>query len=63
VGVTNRGDGTVSRIDLASQTAGDPITVVVQTIDVGAGPEGITAGPDSVWVANGEDDTVTQISP
>lgn len=25
-----------------------------RTIDVGAGPEGITAGPDSIWVANGE---------
>ena len=36
---------------------------VVQTIDVGVGPEGITAGPDSVWVANGGDDTVTRIKP
>ena len=36
---------------------------VIQTIDVGAGPEGITAGPDSIWFANGEDDTVTRIKP
>jgi YVTN family beta-propeller protein len=36
----------------------------IQTIAVGAGPEGITVAPEAetVWVANGEADTVTEIT-
>jgi DNA-binding beta-propeller fold protein YncE len=36
---------------------------VIQTVDVGHGPEGITVGPKSVWVANGQDNTLTRIDP
>jgi DNA-binding beta-propeller fold protein YncE len=38
---------------------------VIDTIDVGAAPDGITVGPETetVWVANGEDGTVTEITP
>jgi YVTN family beta-propeller protein len=54
--VSNGGSDSVSRIDAEDGN-------VIETIDVGAGPEGITAGPDSIWVANGEADTVTRIRP
>jgi DNA-binding beta-propeller fold protein YncE len=54
--VTNGGSDSVSRIHFQRGK-------VTQTIDVGAGPDAITAGPDSVWVANGEGDTVTRIRP
>jgi streptogramin lyase len=36
---------------------------VVQRLDVGHGPESITAGPRSIWVANGIDGTLTRIGP
>src|SRR5262249_57613305 len=32
-------------------------------IPVGGLPDGIAVGPDAVWVANGEDGTVTRIDP
>ena len=43
--MTNRGDGTVSRIDPESRT-------VTKTIDVGRGADAIAAGPAAVWVAS-----------
>jgi ABC-type transport system substrate-binding protein len=36
---------------------------VVQTFQVGNGPDGIAYGGGSIWVANGLDGTVTQIDP
>jgi streptogramin lyase len=42
----------------------DPATgEKLQTLSVGQSPEGITAGPKSVWVANGIDNTLTRIDP
>ena len=42
----------------------DPASAeVVQKLIVGQGPEGITAGPKSVWVANGIADDLTRIDP
>jgi YVTN family beta-propeller protein len=42
----------------------DPKTAkAVQTIHVGHSPEGIAVGPKSVWVANGQDGTLTRIDP
>ena len=32
-------------------------------VQVGALPDGVAVGPDAVWVANGEDGTVTRIDP
>ena len=32
-------------------------------IPVGGLPDGIAVGPDAVWVANGQDGTVTRIDP
>jgi YVTN family beta-propeller protein len=41
----------------------DPATVQRQRdITVGQGPTAIAVGPDSLWVANFEDDTVTRIA-
>jgi virginiamycin B lyase len=37
--------------------------VVAATIDVGEGPSGLTFGDDSLWTANSEDGTVSQIDP
>ena len=57
VWVTNRLDGTVSRIPSGTREAdGDPITV-------GANPKGIAVGDDAVWVANTDDGTVSRIDP
>jgi len=36
---------------------------VTRKVEVGGHPDGIAVGPDAVWVANGEDGTVTQIDP
>ena len=55
--MANQGDGTVDRIDAVT---GD---VTKRGIQVGARPGGIAAGPDAVWVANGEDGTVQRIDP
>ena len=52
--MANSLDGTVSRIDPATNT-------VVQTIDVGNGPAGIAYAAGSVWVANTGDGTITRI--
>jgi streptogramin lyase len=42
----------------------DPATGDKQeTLTVGDNPEGITAGPRSVWVANGGNNTLTRIDP
>ena len=38
-------------------------TVTRSGIPVGGLPDGIAVGPDAVWVANGEDGTVTRIDP
>ena len=32
-------------------------------LDVGSGPEGVTAGPKSIWVANGISTDLTRIDP
>jgi YVTN family beta-propeller protein len=47
----------VDRIDPAT---GD---VTMPDIPVGGLPDGIAVGPDAVWVANGQDGTVTRIDP
>ncbi len=36
---------------------------VTRKVQVGGHPDGIAVGPDAVWVANGEDGTVTRIDP
>ena len=36
---------------------------IVDTVSVGSNPVGIAVGPDSVWVANGGNSTVSRISP
>ena len=56
VWVTNRADGTVSKIE--------PRTgAVIGTTAVGRGPTGIVAGPDAVWVANAGDGTLSEVDP
>jgi YVTN family beta-propeller protein len=50
--VTNRADGTVTRID--------PATLVTTTIPVGHGPAGVAVG-DGVWIANAADDAVVRV--
>ena len=52
--VTNSGDGTVSRIDPATVTITDTITL--------GGGEGIAYGDNAIWVANFGDGTVTRIA-
>jgi YVTN family beta-propeller protein len=54
--VTNTSDGTVDRIDLATQT-------IRQTIRVGQGPSAIVVGAGSIWVTNGLGGTVSRIDP
>ena len=50
-------DNQVIRIDLETgEQIGDPITV-------GTSPQAVVASGGFVWVANGEDDTVTKIDP
>jgi YVTN family beta-propeller protein len=48
--VTNRGDGTVSRIDLATREA--------EVVDVGTAPAGIALDGDRVWVIDNADGTL-----
>src|SRR5215207_2183310 len=48
------GDGTVARIDPATNR-------VVARVQVGGQPYGITAGADSVWVGNNESENVTRV--
>ena len=45
-----------------SLTRIDPQTHQVQTIDVGAGPEGVAVNGNDVWVANSLDNTVSLVS-
>ena len=54
--VTNRQDGTVSKIDPRAQA-------VIDTIRVGHAPNAIAAGGTDVWVANGRDGTLSEIDP
>jgi peptide/nickel transport system substrate-binding protein len=54
--VTNRQDGTVSKIDPRT----DSITA---TVSVGHAPNAIAAGGSAVWVANGGDGTLSEIDP
>ncbi|HEY6149317.1 MAG TPA: ABC transporter substrate-binding protein [Gaiellaceae bacterium] len=49
------GSGSVAKIDPENHT-------VEQTIDVGAGPEGLAVEGRDVWVANSLDGTVSQVS-
>ena len=39
----------------------DPQTAAPTTVDVGAGPSGIAVTPDTVWVTNGNDGTLSAI--
>jgi YVTN family beta-propeller protein len=55
VWVTNTDDGTVTRIEDATQDGPS------KTVRVGAEPEGIALGERYVWVANSADATVTRI--
>ncbi len=55
VWVTNYDDGTVSRID--------PATQAVEPIQVESTPTGIAVGADAVWVANSYSGTVSRIDP
>ena len=54
VWVSNRSDGTVSRIDAHTH-------VVVRTIAVGSSPNAITITGEDVWVVNGGDGTVSEV--
>ena len=56
VWVTNRFDGTISRIDPNRDE-------VVKTIPVGLDPRGIAVGFGSVWVALAGTSEVVQVSP
>jgi YVTN family beta-propeller protein len=56
--VTSTADGTVDRIDLRER-AGQPAAVL--TLHVGAAPDGIAVGDDSVWVADAMEATVSRI--
>src|SRR5439155_10504183 len=56
VWVTKNGDGTVSRIDPATNTVSAPVRV-------GNGPTGVAVAPNGVWVANNLDGTVSRIDP
>ena len=49
------GSGSLARIDPQTNQ-------VEQTIDVGAGPEGVAVNGDDVWVANSLDNTVSLVS-
>jgi YVTN family beta-propeller protein len=51
--VSNRGDDTVTRIDLSSRRT--------ETVPVGNGPEGIAFSNEQAWVANSADGTVTPV--
>ena len=55
VWVTNRADGTVTRID--------PETRVTQTIPTGHGPSAVTADDVAAWVANAGDNAVVRVDP
>jgi YVTN family beta-propeller protein len=54
VWVANAGDGTVTRIDPATN-------VVVATIDVGGSPDEVAVGDEVVWVARQDDASITRI--
>jgi len=54
--VNSGGDGTVSRIDPATNE-------VIATIPVGADPQGAAFGDRSVWVVNSGGDSVSRIDP
>jgi peptide/nickel transport system substrate-binding protein len=54
--VTNADENSVSRIDPATNTVRD-------TISVGDAPSGVAVGGGAVWVANGFDGTLSRISP
>ncbi len=54
--MTNQFAGTVSKIEPDGNS-------VVDVINVGNGPLGITTGGGAVWVVNSLDDTVSQIDP
>jgi len=49
-------ENTVTRFGLDGEQVGDPI-------EVGASPQALGVGDDFVWVANGDDSTVTKIEP
>jgi YVTN family beta-propeller protein len=53
--VANRAGATVTRIDTRSFST--------STIPVGLGPTGIAVGAGAVWVANGDEGTVSRIDP
>ena len=55
VWVVNRHDGTLSRIDPATNT-------VTGTVRVGSDPTAVAAG-GAVWVAGGEDGTIARVGP
>ena len=54
--VTDAGNGTVARVDLADSR-------VTDTIEVGNTPSSVAVGHGAVWVANAGDRTVSRISP
>ncbi|MGH2714081.1 MAG: ABC transporter substrate-binding protein [Thermoleophilaceae bacterium] len=56
VWVSNRDDGTVSRIDPGTDS-------VTDTVRVGGSPEAIAAGEGSIWVADTAGGTVVRINP
>jgi len=39
------------------------VAIIPRLGDAGPSPEGITAGPESVWVTDGAGDTVSRITP
>jgi YVTN family beta-propeller protein len=55
VWVTSYSDGTVSRLDEATDR-------VIAVIEVGRGPLGVGVDRTSVWIANADDDSVTRIN-
>jgi ABC-type transport system substrate-binding protein/DNA-binding SARP family transcriptional activator len=55
VWVTNRADGTVTRIE--------PATLVATTIPVGHGPDAVAVNAAGAWIANSGDDTLVRVDP
>ena len=53
VWVTNRADGTVSRID--------PATLLATTVPVGHGPTAVAVDANAVWIANAGDDALVRV--
>jgi YVTN family beta-propeller protein len=66
IGVLVMRDGSTASASLKANALGvidSDSGKVVSQIPVGAAPAGVAAGPDAIWVANRNDQTVSQINP